>query len=106
MEASDPATAAGPLGLPANLFWDCNLNTLDADKHAGQVIERILEYGGLAEWRIMRHYYGDEKMRQAVTGLRCLSPQSVNLCCIAFDLKPEDFRCCTARPFPPAPWIY
>jgi hypothetical protein len=106
MEASATALQVGPIGLPASLFWDCNLGTLDATKHAAQVIERVLEYGGLEEWRMMRRHYGDERMKQVVTQLRCLSPQSVRLCCIAFDLQPEDFRCCTARPFPPAPWSY
>jgi hypothetical protein len=106
MEASDSATATGPLGLPANLFWDVNPGNLDSEKHAGQIIERVLEHGGLKEWQIVRRHYGDDKMIQVVTGLRCLSPRNVRLCCIAFDLQTEDFRCCTARPFPPAPWIY
>ncbi len=105
MVAQAPATST-PLGLPANLFWDVNPAMLDAEKHAGQIIGRVVELGRLQDWHTVRHHYGDKRMSEVVTQLRCLSPQAVSLCCVAFELKPEDFRCCTARPFPPAPWIY
>ena len=95
-----------PLGLPRSLFWDVNPDNIDLDKHAPYVIERVVECGGLDDWKKVRKHYGDERMKRAVTHLRSLSPRSVAFCCVAFDLKKEDFRCCTSRPFPPAPWIY
>ncbi len=97
---------SAPLGLPANLFWDVNPATLDLEKHAGQIIGRVVELGRLQDWHAVRHHYGDQRMSQVVTELRSLSPQAVSLCCTAFDLKTEDFRCCTTRPFSQAPWIY
>jgi hypothetical protein len=95
-----------PLGLPKSLFWDVDPTGLDLEMHAAQIVERVVECGGLIHWKTVRHHYGDERMIRIVTGLRCLSPRSVAFCCVAFDLKTEDFRCCTSRPFPPAPWIY
>ena len=100
------APPATPLGLSCGLFWDVNPEKLDVERHAPLIIGRVVERGTLAAWHTVRRHYGDEKMRKVVTGLRDLSPQAVSLCCVAFDLKREDFRCCTARPFPPAPWIY
>jgi len=98
--------SSGPLGLPARLFWDVNPEKLDLEKHAPTIISRVVEYGRLSEWKLVRAHYGDARMIKVLTQLRDLSPQGVSLCCAAFDLKPENFRCCTARPFPPAPWIY
>lgn len=100
-ERGDP-----PLGLPKALFWDVDPAGLDPDEQARQIVERVVEYGGLADWKAVRRHYGDERMKEIVTTARCLSPQSVAFCCAAFDLKKEDFRCCTSRPFPPAPWNY
>ncbi len=100
------ATMTTPLGLPRELFWDVNPEMLDADTHAAQIIGRVVERGSLAAWHTVRRHYGDARMIQAVTTLRDLSPRAVSLCCVAFNLKREDFRCCTARPFPPAPWVY
>ena len=98
--------AATPLGMPRSLFWDVNPAKVDVVKHANWIITRVVERGRLEDWHTVRRHYGDEAMISAVTSARDLSPHSVALCCAAFDLKKEDFRCCTARPFPPAPWIY
>jgi hypothetical protein len=100
------AEAAIPLGMPRSLFWDVNPAQIDVVEHATWIIIRVVERGRLADWHTVRTHYGDEAMIRAVTTARDLSPHSVALCCAAFDLKKEDFRCCTARPFPPAPWIY
>lgn len=88
------------------LFWDVDASKLDVEKHARQIINRVVERGTLEEWKATRQFYGDERMRSEVTSMRYLSPRDVAFCCVALDLKKEDFRCCTARPFPLAPWIY
>ena len=69
------------------------------------IILKVVELGRLEDWRRVREYYGDERMQQVVTTARELSPQAIALCCAAFELNPEDFRCCTSRPFPRSPWI-
>ena len=95
-----------PLGLFPALFWDVDLADLDVEKNARWIIGRTVERGGLADWKRVRSHYGDQRMIDAVTTMRELSPQSVALCCMAFDLNKEDFQCCTSRPFPRAPWVY
>jgi uncharacterized protein DUF6922 len=108
MELSTPAAkkSGTPLGLPAEWFWDVNPARLDLEKNAAQIIERVLVVGAMKGWRAIRQYYGDEKIRTVVTRLRSLSPQNIALLCLALNLKKEDFRCCTAKPFPQAPWHY
>jgi hypothetical protein len=92
--------------LSPSLFWDAPLGSVDSEKHAHQVIERVASRGTLAEWKAIRAHYGDHKLREILTSLRDLSPRTMAFCCAALDLKKEDFRCYTARPFPPAPWTY
>lgn len=106
MQAAATQDTVTPLGLPRVLFWDTNPDNVDLEKHAGTVMARVMEYGRMEDWRKMRAYYGDERIVSVVTKLRDLHPQVVSLCCAVFDLTKEDFRCCTAKPFPPAPWIY
>lgn len=95
-----------PLSLPASWFWDVNPAKLDVERHAKQIIERVLVVGALEGWRAIRRHYGDDRLRSVVTQLRSISPQNIALLCLALGLKKEDFRCCTAKPFPAAPWIY
>jgi hypothetical protein len=102
---SEVSNAPSPLGLPRALFWDTDTATLDLDKHAKQIIARVVERGGLEGWHKLRRHYGDEKLRQVVTSLRTLEPRTVNFLCLMLNLKREDFRCYTSRPFPPAPWV-
>lgn len=103
--ATVPVTGTLPFGLTRSLFWDLP-PSLDVDprKHAALIITRVVELGRLADWHKIRNHYGDEEMQHVVTTARDLSPQAVALCCTAFDLTPEDFRCCTSRPFPQSPW--
>lgn len=107
MSASNPETKlrTAPLGLPSALFWDTDPGALDPEKHSRYIVERVLEYGGLEAWHCIRNHYGDEALRRIVTSLRNLSTKNVRLCCVVFDLQPTEFRCFTAKPFPPAPWI-
>lgn len=90
--------------LSPALFWDARPGGVDAEKHAKQVVLRVVERGTLAEWKAVRSHYGDERLRGIVTGAREMSPRAVAFCCAALGLKKEEFRCCTARPFPRAPW--
>ncbi|MBB5038081.1 DUF6922 domain-containing protein [Prosthecobacter dejongeii] len=92
-----------PLGLPRALFWDARPESLDLDRHARQIIGRVVERGGLEGWHKLRSHYGDEKLKQVVTTLRTLEPRTVNFLCLMLNLKKEDFRCCTSQPFPSAP---
>jgi hypothetical protein len=98
---------AFPLNLPRVLFWDLPAAVdLDLRAHDTLIISRVVELGRLEDWRKILRYYGDETIKRVVTGARDLSPQAVALCCAAFDLTPEEFRCCTSRPFPRSPWIW
>ena len=96
--------AGTPLGLPRELFWDVDAGKVDVERHARWLICRVVERGGLMDWKKMRIFYGDESIKSAVLGARDLSPQSVAFCCAIFDLKKEDFRCCASRPFPQIRW--
>jgi hypothetical protein len=100
-----PTAPSTPLGLPTALFWDTSLTTLDLAKHEKQIIARVVERGGLDGWNKLRRHYGDHNLRQVVTRLRTLEPRTVNFLCLMLNLKKENFRCCTSRPFPTAPWV-
>lgn len=106
MQAAATPDTVTPLGLPRFLFWDVNPDKVDLEQHARWIMARVIEYGALKDWHAIRRYYGDERMKSELTQARELHPQVVSLCCAVFDLKKEDFLCCTARPFPRAPWIY
>ena len=94
------------MGLPASWFWDLELQTIDPERDAKLIIDRVLVVGALEGWRTIRQHYGDDRLRSVVTQLRSLSPQNIAMLCLALSLEKKDFRCCTAKPFPQSPWHY
>lgn len=63
------------------LFWDVDPKTIDPDKHARYIIERILDYGTDREIEWMWNYYGKRKrlMLDIVQRSRVLHSQSRSL---------------------------
>ena len=49
-----------------SLFWDVDPKTIDPQKHARYIIERILELGNDKEVRWMWGYYPKETMRRVI----------------------------------------
>lgn len=57
-----------------SLFWDVDPKTIDPEKHARYIIERILDFGNDREVRWMWHYYPHSLIRDVVHGSRVLQP--------------------------------
>ena len=55
-----------------SLFWDVDPKTIDPQKHAKYVIERILDFGKDKEVRWLVHYYSPGKIKIVVKTSRVL----------------------------------
>ncbi|WP_455591219.1 DUF6922 domain-containing protein [Bacteroides sp.] len=45
-----------------NLFWDMDKELLSMETCPAQIIQRVLEYGGMNDWRLLLSYYGLERV--------------------------------------------
>lgn len=59
-----------------SLFWDVDPKTIDPQKHARYIIERILEFGNDKEVRWLYKRYRRSLLRDVVKRSRVLRPQS------------------------------
>ncbi len=59
-----------------SLFWDVDPKTIDPDKNATYVIERILDFGNDEEVRWMSHYYQPRKIQLVLEKSRSLNQKS------------------------------
>lgn len=59
-----------PIKFRQSLFWDVDPKTIDPQKHAKYIIERILEFGKDEDVRWMFHYYPREVIRDRVQNSR------------------------------------
>jgi hypothetical protein len=90
----DPARRV-PADL-ASLFWDCNLDTLDLERHSEQILERVLQDGDLRSVRWALKVYGEETVRRFVVehGQRRLDPKILSFWYAYYDLGDPP---CTTR---------
>jgi hypothetical protein len=80
--------------LPARLFWEYDYETIDWQKGATIVIERVLDRGNMRELEEMIRYYGRRKVLKVLkTEPIFLMDHSIKRACAYFKLKPEGLVC-------------
>ena len=75
------------------LFWDVDREQMDAEQHSAGLIQRVLEYGTLQDWRLTRDYYGMDRIVADCKRLRTLDPMALSFICAMSNTNKEDYRC-------------
>lgn len=81
------------------LFWDTDINKVDWTTHADAIIVRVLERGNLDDFREIRKYYGDKKIKDAVLRTRYLSDRTLSFVSFFFELPKTQFECYKNRQY-------
>ncbi|MFA4873637.1 MAG: hypothetical protein WC659_06975 [Patescibacteria group bacterium] len=59
-----------------SLFWDVDPKTIDPEKHAEYIIERVLDFGELEEVRWLAHHYSKRLIRKTLKESRVIHDKS------------------------------
>ncbi len=94
------------LELSNTLFWDVDIATIQYDKHAPFVIERVLSMGTLDDFKIIKAYYGKPKLKRIVKTLRYMDDRVLHFCSAYFNIPISDFRCYTTKQLNQTHWNY
>ncbi len=92
--------------LSKTLFWDVDISTLDAQKHAAYIVERVLSRRKMEDFKLTKNYYGKPKMKRIVKKLRYLDDRVLHFCSIYFSTPISDFRCYTTKQSNLTHWNY
>lgn len=90
--------------LSPYLFWDIDKSLFDAEKKSPQLIQRVLEYGELADWKAIRDYYGLDRIAHDCKSLCTLHPKALSFVCLVTNTKIEEYRCYKSRQSCPTLW--
>jgi hypothetical protein len=82
-----------PADFSKKLFWDTEPFEVNLDKHAAWIVERVLDYGEWSDVKLLRDYYGMEKLREIAMGLRSLEPKSLAFIATVTHTPENQFRC-------------
>lgn len=89
-----------------NLFWDVNTADVDPESHKRFIIQRVIEYGTLADWKIIKNHYGIAIIGQEMTQIRSLDDVTLSFISLASGIKKEDFRCYNTKQSLPQHWNF
>lgn len=87
-----------------HLFWDADTSKLDLNEYPAYVIQRVLEYGKMQDWKLINKIYGLPKIVEVCKGLRTLDPVCLSFICAISHTNKEDYRCYHIRQSNPTLW--
>ncbi len=89
-----------------HLFWDIDDMRIDVKKLKPFIIQRVLEYGLMEDWRLIKKIYGLEEIKKEALNFRSLDAVTLSFLSSFFHLKKQDFRCYKFRQSAPNFWDY
>lgn len=87
-----------------HLFWDVDTNGFDFEKYKNFFIQRVLEYGKMNDWRLIKKLYGMEAIKQASLQARSLDAVTLSFVATLFKIDKTEFRCYKHRQLFPNLW--
>ncbi len=93
-------------GLSKTLFWDVDLDDLDAERNALFVIERVLTRGTWDEFKGTLSFYGKTKVAKLASQIRYLDDIVLEFCVTYFKQPKNTFKCYIQKQLTPSHWNY
>jgi len=96
----------GVLGLSRSLFWDVDPDTVDPEKHAVLIIERVVTRGSWEEFKTILSFYSKQKVADILTQLRYLEKVTLYFCSTYFNISLKKFKCYILQQSNQSHWDY
>jgi hypothetical protein len=87
-----------------HLFWDVDLDGFDFEKHASFFAQRVIEYGKMSDWNLIKTLYGLEKIKELALQFRTLDAVSLSYLSVIFQIDKSEFRCYKHKQLVPNYW--
>jgi hypothetical protein len=78
--------------LSKRAFKNVNMDEIDYENGALNVLERIIYRGFMEDIFAVSQFYGEDRIRKEIINSKCLGPKEVNFCCLIFDMEISDFK--------------
>lgn len=70
-----------------SLFWDVDLKKINPKKNAKFIINRVLSFGNLDDFRWLIKFYGKNRIKEEFQKSKKLDAKSENFWCLYFNIK-------------------
>ena len=92
--------------LSGHLFWDINKDNLDIAKSKKIIIQRVLEYGLMKDWKLLQQIYTIQEIEETATKIRDLDPKAASFISLICNTPVENFACYTSKQSMPQHWNF
>jgi hypothetical protein len=92
--------------LSPHIFWDVNTMALDFEKSKEQIIYKVLEFGVMNDWNIIKNVYGLEVIKNISLQFRSLDVVTLSFLANLFQIEKSNFRCYKLKQSNQNSWNY
>ncbi len=86
------------------LFWDVDIEMFDLQTHKKHLIHKVLEYGSMKDWNLIKDLYGMEAIKETALTVRSLDAVTLAFVSNLFQIDETKFRCYKHRQLYPTYW--
>lgn len=73
-------------------FWDTPIKNLEKHKHSTFILERIMRYGTIEDYKILKTTYTHEELKAIARTVKELDAVSLSFLCADLGLEKKEFR--------------
>jgi uncharacterized protein DUF6922 len=89
-----------------HLFWDVDKEKLNIAQNKSFIIQRVLEYGVMKDWQIIKKEIGVKEIASIAVTLQNLDPKALSFISLLSKIPKEEFTCYTIKQSSPRHWNF
>ena len=79
--------------LSPHIFWDVDVQSIDVEKNGVFVLQRVLQYGILKDWLLLKSVMGAENIKALAVQLPTLDDVSISFLSNLYKIDKSEFKC-------------
>ena len=79
--------------LSPHIFWDVDVQSVDVEKNGVFVLQRVLQYGILKDWLLLKSIMGVDNIKALAVQLPTLDDVSISFLSNLYKIDKSEFKC-------------
>ncbi len=79
--------------LSPHIFWDVDVQSVDVEKNGIFVLQRVLQYGVLKDWLLLKSIMGVDNIKAFAVQLPNLDDVSISFLSNLYKIDKSEFKC-------------
>jgi hypothetical protein len=92
--------------LSPHIFWDVDVQSIDVEKNGVFVLQRVLQYGILKDWLLLKSIMGVDNIKALAVQLPTLDDVSISFLSNLYKIDKSEFKCCKNKQSNQNYWSY